>query len=82
MINAKMSDPQISLKEIKGLWYEAKTELATISQPIVTDIEAAADIFNKGIEKVGKFFTEWLDGKIQPTDEELDLLEQAFNEAS
>ena len=82
IIRAKIFNPQISLKEVKELWLEAKKILGEISQPEHSDVEAAVGIFNHGIERVGNFFSKWLDKKIQPTDEELNLLEEAFNEAS
>jgi hypothetical protein len=70
------------LKEIKDLWFEAKGIINNNNSLNDSEIEVSVNIFNKGIEKVGEFFVKWLDGKIQLTDEELDLLEEAFNEAS
>lgn len=82
VIEAKLQNPNISLQEIKSLWFEAKEIVKNLSNPTHYELEVSIDIFNAGIERVGDFFGGWIVGKIQPTDEELDLLEEAFNEAS
>jgi hypothetical protein len=82
LISRQVSGSQVSLPELGKLYGEAKEIFLSISD---LDDEVGLmmlNIFNKGIEKVGGFFTEWLNKGIQPTDEELDLLEKAFNEAS
>lgn len=83
IIEAKFWKPDISLKEINELWFKAKGIITdNINNLDNNDFEVSVNIFNKGVEKVGDFFIKWLDKEIQPTDEELNLLEEAFNEAS
>jgi hypothetical protein len=40
------------------------------------------DVFKWGFERVNEFWQKWQRREITPTNEELDLLEEAFNEAS
>lgn len=82
IIRAKLWDTKISLKEVKNLWFEAKNIILSADYLSSSDVEVSVKIFNKGQEIVGNFWQKWLDKKVQPTDEELYLLEEAFNEAS
>jgi hypothetical protein len=54
----------------------------SIPQPDELEVEETIEIFSKGCRLVGNFFSEWRGGKLQPTDEELDLLMEACEEAS
>jgi hypothetical protein len=38
------------------------------------------DIFVKGFEGVSEFWRKWRENRLSPTDGELDLLEEAFEE--
>jgi len=78
---ACLGKPNISLKEVKLEYFKAKELLSNIS-PDGNDIEASIKIFNKGSEVLANFFDKWKGKKINPTDEELDLLEEALDEAS
>ena len=82
IILAKLSDPEIPLKEVKELWFEAKGIITNLTDPNEYEIEVSFDTLEKVNDRVDNFFTKWQSGEIQPTDEELDLLEEAFNEAS
>ena len=81
VILACLGKPNISLKEVKLEYFKAKELLSNIS-PDGNDIEASIKIFNKGSEVLANFFDKWKGKKINPTDEELDLLEEALDEAS
>ena len=81
-IKKSFKNPNISLKEIKTLWFESKEIIQNLSNPSQLELEVSVDIFNRGIERVGSFCYSWQKGEIEPTDEELDILDEAFNEAS
>ena len=50
--------------------------------PDGNDAMVSIKIFNKGGKLIDKFFAKWQSGEVRPTDEDLDLLEEAFKEAS
>jgi len=81
VILAKLSKPNITLPEIKENYFEAKNLVESIV-PDDSDVRTSIQIFNKGGKLIDKFFHKWQSGQIKPTDEDLDLLEEAFKEAS
>lgn len=82
IIRASLWNPEISLKEVGDLWLETKEIISNADYLLDSDVEISVKIFNKSREIVDCFWQKWLDKKIQPTDEEINLLENAFNEAS
>lgn len=73
----------ISLQDVKKQWFRVKKVFVDrYSYFRKVDFEVLLSIFEKGFEVVGEFWKKWQEKTLSPTDEELDLLEEAFNEGS
>jgi hypothetical protein len=81
-IKNEFQNPNISLKEIKTFWFEAKEIVVNLKSSDRLEMEISLDIFQEGSKRINEFLVRWLDKGHQPTDEELDILEEGFNEAS
>ena len=82
-LRLKLLENSLPLKVIKEVYYQAKIIFSErLSHFDGSDLKVLLDIFSSGTKKVGKFWDNWQDGSLSPTDEELDLLEEAFEEGS
>lgn len=81
-IKNEFKNPNISLKEIKTHWFEAKEIVVNLANSDHLEMNISLDIFQEGAERIDEFLVRWLDEGQKPTDEELDILEEGFNEAS
>ena len=72
---------EVPLPEIKELYFRAK-KIFIDRRPYLDrkDLGILLDIFVKGFEGVSEFWRKWRENRLSPTDGELDLLEEAFEE--
>lgn len=75
-----INKPEVSLKKLGSYYLEAKEILG--AEATSKEFELALFIFQKGSLIIGEFMTKWMKKSIRPNDEELDLLEKAFDEGS
>ena len=76
----KLKKPEISLREVRDLYFEAKNKFLVAEEKTEVAGINAVSIFLRVIVINSDFVKNWQSGKISPKNEELDLLEEGCEE--